>query len=108
MAVLSAAIMGGFFWLTRKVASSIMDQEAMGEGDITLVIAISVYLQPMYLPFFLLLSSVSVLFAAVVWAQVKRISLHETEIPFGPGLALGGWITYITGFSIIEYLMRLF
>ena len=30
MSLLSAVIMGVFFWVTRKVASSLMDQEAMG------------------------------------------------------------------------------
>jgi leader peptidase (prepilin peptidase) / N-methyltransferase len=106
MSLLSASIMGGFFWVTRKVASSLMGQEAMGEGDITLVAAIAVYLHPLFLPVFLLISSVSVLFAALLWAWAKRISVHDTEIPFGPGLALGGWITYVSGLGMMEKLMN--
>jgi leader peptidase (prepilin peptidase) / N-methyltransferase len=106
LALLSAAIIGGFFWLTRKLASSVMGQEAMGEGDITLVAAIGVYIHPMFLPIFLLISSVSVLIAALMWAWAKRVSVHDTEIPFGPGLALGGWVTYVAGFSLMDALMR--
>ncbi len=107
LSVLSAGILGGFFWLTRKIANASFGEEAMGEGDITLVAAIGVYLHPIFLPMFLLTASVSVLIAALFWAWTKKTSIRDVEIPFGPGLALGGWVLFVAGKSMMGGLMHL-
>ncbi|MCB2211044.1 prepilin peptidase [bacterium] len=107
LAVVSSLILGGFFWLTRKLASLWMGEEAMGMGDVTLALGIGVYLHPLFLPVFLLIASVSVLVAALIWAWARKVSLREVEIPFGPGLALGGWVTFMAGLPLMDGLMRL-
>lgn len=95
--LIAAAILVVFFLLLRWVSHAVMKREAMGAGDVTMVAAIGVYLTPLVLPLFLLLSSASVLVASLLWAWVRKTSLQNVEIPFGPGLALGAWVTYFAG-----------
>lgn len=107
MGAVAAGILAGFFSLVRVVASRLLDQEAMGAGDITLVAAIGIYLHPLYVAMFLLLSSASMLIVVLAWAWVKKTTLRRVEIPFGPGLALGGWVTYMYGDVLMNGLLAL-
>ena len=103
--LVSAAILAAFFWIVRTIANATMGKEAMGTGDITLSAGIGIYLLPLYLPLFLLISSVSVLVVALLWAWVTKRGLRDVEIPFGPGLALGGWLTFLVGNILFQWLL---
>ncbi len=100
---ISALVAVLFFLLVYGVARLMRGREAMGTGDITLATALSLYLYPLMLPFALLLAVSLSLIGALLWAFVARRPLREQELPFAPGLVLGGFLLYAAGNGGVEW-----
>ena len=80
-------------------------KEGMGYGDFKLLAALGAWLGWQSLPLILILSSVV---AAVVGITLMLLRRHQqgNPIPFGPYLAMAGWIALIWGESITRWYLQ--
>ena len=83
-ALVGMAVGGGIIWIVRIVGRAVLNQEAMGFGDVTLMSMIGAFLgwQTCLIIFFL------APFAALVVGVVRYFLLRDREIPYGPFLCL--------------------
>ena len=84
-ALVGLALSGGLVWIVRIVGSAALGREAMGFGDVTLMMMIGTFLgwQASVVVFF-----VSP-FAGLVGGVMQLITKREDVIPYGPFLCLG-------------------
>jgi leader peptidase (prepilin peptidase)/N-methyltransferase len=89
------------FWLF-KIATG---KEGMGYGDFKLLAALGAWMGWQFLPLIILLSS---LVGAVIGiAGILILGRNKNiPIPFGPYLAIAGWIAFVWGEHIIDYYFR--
>lgn len=94
MAILGSSI--GYFslWLLAKTYFKLTKRVGLGQGDIKLFGLLGAWVGLTFLPFILWVASLSGLLFAVIGLSVKKKSYY-TPIPFGPFLALGGWISLL-------------
>ena len=103
-AVLGAAggylILWSVYWLFRAVTG----KEGMGYGDFKLLAALGAWLGWQSLPLIILLSSVvgAVLGIALI---VLRGRDRAQPMPFGPYLAIAGWIALLWGDRLMQYIL---
>jgi len=94
-------------WSLYWVFKLLTGKEGMGYGDFKLLAALGAWLGWQYLPVVVLLSSVvGLVFAVSMMASgsVKR----DQGIPFGPYLAIAGWIALLWGETIVSSYLGLF
>jgi len=94
-------------WSLYWVFKLVTGKEGMGYGDFKLLAALGAWLGWQYLPLVILLSSlVGLVFALSMMATgaVKR----GQGIPFGPYLAIAGWIALLWGEEIVSGYLGLF
>lgn len=91
-------------WVVRIVGSMVLEREALGFGDVTLMAMLGAYLgwQPGIILFFL------APFAGLLVAVTILILRQETEIPYGPFLCLGALATIVFWRPIWEFAARVF
>ncbi len=88
------------YWLF-KLATG---KEGMGYGDFKLLAAMGAWLGWQSIPMIILLSSaVGAVFGIALMVATKRGK--DVPIPFGPYLAMAGWITLMWGDTILAYYM---
>ena len=88
-AILAAASAYLTLWLLMHAHQRLRKVQGMGHGDFKLAAALSAWIGLQQLPFLFLLAAV----AGLLWAMFARISGQPLErIPFGPFLALAGWV----------------
>lgn len=98
----AGAICGyGILWLVYQGFRLLTGKEGMGHGDFKLLAMLGAWTGWQSLPLIILLSSV---LGAVIGIVMMTLKGHErdTPIPFGPYLALAGWISLIWGERIID------
>ena len=95
-AVLGAVAGYGAFWLVFHTFRLLTGKEGLGHGDFKLFAALGAWMGWQALPMIALLASVAGLILAVPALCTGRIRT-DTPIPFGPFLAMGGWITLMWG-----------
>ncbi|OPJ99451.1 hypothetical protein B1R44_07025 [Serratia marcescens] len=79
------------FWLLYHVSKHIMGKECLGYGDLKMLAALGVWLGWQSLPDLVLIaSSASIL--CLLFMRRGQGSIREQMFPFGPGLALAGFI----------------
>jgi len=83
-------------WSIYKVFKRLTGKEGMGYGDFKLLAALGAWMGWMMLPQIIILSS---LVGAVIGIAMIVIKKHgrDVPIPFGPYLAIAGWIAFIWG-----------
>ncbi len=83
-ALVGLAVGGGIVWVVRILAKAVLNKEAMGFGDVTLMAMIGAFMgwQCGLLIFFL------APFAALIFGLVNLIFRRDREIPYGPFLCL--------------------
>lgn len=91
MALASGVGLGALFLIMGLVTSHYVGKPALGGGDIYLAGALGTCIGFTGIPPFLL--GVAVLGMAVV--AVRHVRSHTPEFPFGPILALSGWLTLL-------------
>ncbi len=84
----------GFRLLTGK--------EGMGYGDFKLLAALGAWLGWQYLPMIILLSSFVGLFFGLVQLRMQKKGI-DMQFPFGPYLAIAGWIALVAGEQIMQW-----
>lgn len=86
-----------FEWATGKIG--------MGQGDYKFLAALGAYLGWQMLPLIILLSSISGVIFAVTHMLIKR-QFKSVPLPFGPYLAMAGWIALLWGNEIMNYYLE--
>lgn len=94
--VLGAAMGYSVLWLVAKLFKSITGQDGMGYGDFKLFAALGAWLGWTSLPWVLFVAAS----LGVLWAMVSG-RLKHTTFPFGPCLAIAGWLLLLWGQPLI-------
>lgn len=81
------------FFLFRKV-------EALGLGDVKLAAIAGLWIGVFDMPWMLLIASVFTLLVVLITQTLKKNVTLVTRLPFGPGLALGFYVTFLLKMSI--------
>ena len=105
-ALLGAAAGYLSLWSVYWVFKLVTGKEGMGYGDFKLLAALGAWCGVGAIVPILLISSVVGAVIGSAWLLIKGRD-HNTQIPFGPYLAIGGAIQFFTGFGTGDFL-RLF
>lgn len=101
-ALLTSFILGAGFALVRWLSSKLAQEEAMGLGDIKLVIALGPWVGLLGIVPLLLVTS----FVALLTLLIRILLRKERKpLPFAPFLVFGGWVAYAYGPMIVAYLL---
>ncbi len=100
-AIVGAAAGYMILWLVFQAFKLLTGKEGMGFGDFKLLAALGAWLGWTKLPLIILLSSLA---GAVIGITMMVIFKHSREkpIPFGPYLAIAGWIALIWGDPLVQ------
>lgn len=102
--VLGAAFGAGLFWALQQTYLRWRNIDALGTGDIKLMLSLGALTGITGLPFMILCSALSALLGAVVYMRRSSGQGLQTAIPFGPFLCLGAFITLLWG-DILQHLL---
>jgi leader peptidase (prepilin peptidase)/N-methyltransferase len=83
-----------FYWATGKIG--------MGQGDFKYLAALGAFFGWQMLPFIILFASISGVIFTLTHMAIKR-NFKSTPLPFGPYLAVAGWIALVWGQEILHY-----
>ncbi len=92
-------------WTIYHLFRLVTGKEGMGYGDFKLLAAMGAWMGWQLLPLIILLSAVA---GSVVGLSLILLHRHEREkpIPYGPYLAIAGWIALMWGSDITGYYLR--
>lgn len=109
---LSSAVWGAIagylaLWLVYQLFKLVTGKEGMGYGDFKLLAALGAWMGWQMLPQIILLSS---LVGAIIGISMIIIRGRDKNIPipFGPYLAIAGWIAFVWGDMINQSYLKLF
>ncbi|QEQ96039.1 prepilin peptidase [Neptunomonas concharum] len=102
-AVAGYLVLWSVYWLFKLVTG----KEGMGYGDFKLLAALGAWCGISQIPLLILLSSVAGVLLAMLLMLFKR---HEASnpLPFGPYLAIAGWIALLWGHDITSAYLQLY
>ena len=92
-------------WLVWWLFKQITGKEGMGRGDFKLLAALGAWVGLSGVLPIILLSSVVGAVIGSVWLAMKGRA-RATPIPFGPYLAIAGWIVFFWGQQIVDAYLR--
>lgn len=94
-----------FLWSIYHGFRLLTGKEGMGFGDFKLLAAMGAWLGWQALPLVVLISS---LVGAVVGVALLVLHRHERDqpMPFGPFIAIAGWITLLWGRDLLDFYIR--
>ena len=103
-ALVGMAVGGGIIWIVRIIGRAVLNQEAMGFGDVTLMAMIGAFLgwQCCLIIFFL------APFAALAIGLVRLVLIRDREIPYGPFLCLAALIVIVYWAGIWDWASNIF
>ena len=103
-AVLGAMLGYLSLWAVYWLFKLLTGKEGMGYGDFKLLAALGAWLGWQFVPLVILLSSVvgAVCGVAIMFATRRG---KDVPIPFGPYLAMAGWIALLWGDTLMSYYM---
>ncbi|MBI1326679.1 MAG: prepilin peptidase [Alphaproteobacteria bacterium] len=106
------AFLGMFFgysslWLINRSFLLLRNKEGMGQGDFKLLAAIGAWVGPMQLPLIIFAAALIGLLMAAVTRPFSRATLGSA-IPFGPALALAGFLSLLYGDNFLNWYLSLF
>jgi leader peptidase (prepilin peptidase)/N-methyltransferase len=94
-------------WSVYWVFKLLTGKEGMGYGDFKLFAALGAWLGwQMLLPVLVFASGVGAVFGIVVMIRQRRGK--DTQIAFGPFLAIAGWLALVVGHEVVERYLGLF
>ncbi|WP_100752511.1 prepilin peptidase [Vibrio salilacus] len=91
------------YWLFKLLTG----KEGMGYGDFKLLAALGAWLGWQHLPLIILLSSLVGLIFGLIQLRLKQQGIDKA-FPFGPYLAIAGWISMMWGESIMAWYFNQF
>jgi len=102
-AVLGYLSLWSIYWLFKLITG----KEGMGHGDFKLLALLGAWGGWQVLPMTVLLSSLTGALLGSLWLYLQK-KHGSTPLPFGPYLALAGWIALLFGDSISAHYLQLF
>ncbi len=75
----------------------------MGYGDFKLLAALGAWFGVLAIPQIILIASISSLIVGLLLVALKQRQF-DSPLPFGPFLALGGWVSLMFGNELIQQL----
>ncbi len=105
-AILGAAAGYLFFAAMNQCYAAVRKQQGLGGGDMKLLAALGAWFGWQALPGMVLLASVSGLAASLAMIAAGKWK-RTTRIPFGPYLALAGWVCLVSGETLRDPLRLL-
>ena len=94
------------FAITQLVFGWATGKTGMGQGDYKFLAALGAFLGWQMLPLIILLASLSGVIFALTHMLIKR-QFKSTPLPFGPYLAVAGWIALLWGNDIMQYYLHI-
>lgn len=91
-------------WSLAWLFKLLTGKDGMGGGDFKLLAALGAWLGAMQLPLVVLMSSVTGLLIVLLASLYRRQLVRQ--IPFGPSLALSGFLCWLYGESLIQLYMQ--
>jgi leader peptidase (prepilin peptidase)/N-methyltransferase len=105
--VLGALFGAGIFLLLQQAYLRLRGIDALGTGDIKLMLSLGALVGLSLLPLMILLSALCALAVAVVYLRRPEGQGLRTAIPFGPFLCLGAVLTLLWGEELLLMIMDL-
>ena len=104
---LESAIIGAIagymsLWIIMQLFKLITGKEGMGHGDFKLFALIGAWCGWQVLPLVILIASILGAIIGIIYLRCQGESRH-TPIPFGPYLALAGWIALLWGTQLTDF-----
>lgn len=93
------------FAMTQLVFKTFTGKDGMGQGDFKFLAALGAFLGWQLLPFIILLASLSGIVITLTHMAIKR-EFKSIPLPFGPYLAIAGWLALIEGSEIIQHYLE--
>ncbi len=103
--VLGALCGAGMFLLLQQFYLRLRGIDALGTGDIKLMLSLGALVGLSMLPLMILLSALCALSVAVVYLRRPEGQGLRTAIPFGPFLCLGAVLTLLWGDRVLDWLL---
>ncbi len=104
-AILGAASAYLFLWIVGWLFKKIRKIEGIGYGDYKLFAVFGAWLGWQVLPFILFFAAITGVIVGIIWLMAKRLH-HQTPLPFGPYLAIAGWLALFFGQAWINGYLR--
>lgn len=101
-AILGAIIGYLVFCLTQLLFGWVTGKTGMGQGDFKFLGALGAFLGWQMLPLIILIASVSGVMFAIITMIIRR-NFKSTPLPFGPYLAVAGWVSLLWGNDMMQY-----
>jgi leader peptidase (prepilin peptidase)/N-methyltransferase len=92
-------------WLVYWVYKRITGKEGMGYGDFKLLAAIGAWMGWQMLPLVILLSAATGALTGIALVVLRRRERGK-PMPFGPFLAMAGWVAMMWGPQFVEFYLR--
>ncbi len=99
-AILGAAAGYAVLWMVFHVFRLLTGKEGMGFGDFKLLAALGAWMGWQMLPMVLLFSALAGIVLGTLWQAIR--GTRGQPIPFGPFLAIAGWIAYLWGPALLS------
>jgi len=99
--LISGVVSGGILLIFAVIGKWIFKKEAMGFGDVKMAAMLGVFVGWRSFIFLLIIAS----FTGAVYGIIMQLrgKIQDSKVPFGPFLAIGGIITYITANYILKF-----
>lgn len=97
----------GIFLLLQQVYLRLRGIDALGTGDIKLMLSLGALVGLSLLPLMILLSALCALMVAVIYLRRPEGQGLRTAVPFGPFLCLGAVLTLLWGEELLLMIMNL-
>ena len=101
-ALAGAGLNGGVFWGLRWLVTRMKGREAMGLGDVKLVVVGGLWLGPVALPYIMAAGGLLTLLGVGAVSLIKRRAMWRGEMPLGPGLAAGILAMFIAALTHVS------
>lgn len=90
----------GVLWIVLKLTKLITKVDGIGHGDLKMLAMLGAWTGWQFLPLTILIASAT---CAVICLGMRLINKYEVSspIPFGPFLAIAGWVTLLWGGPIV-------
>lgn len=98
-AIIGAIIGYLFLWIIAQLYQLVRKKDGMGYGDCKMLALFGAWVGPWSLLNVILFASFLALIISVILMVLKKLSF-QNPIPFGPFLAIGGWVTIVFGLNI--------
>lgn len=106
VSAIQGAVIGYLFlWVIAQLYQLLRKKEGIGYGDCKMLAMFGAWVGTAALFNIVLLASVLALITNVYWLIRRKITMDQ-PVPFGPYLALSGWVTLIYGPVLLNWLVK--